>query len=335
MAKRQVVVGLIGAGRIGKMHAGNMISYLPDIFLKAVADPKLDEKWAENIGIPVRAKDASVFLKDKDIEAVVIAASTTTHVELIQASALAGKHIFCEKPIAFEPEDVVEAVQATERAGVKLQVGFNRRFDPNFRRAYEFVQSGKIGTIHIIKITNRDPARPDLDFIPQSGGLFIDFSIHDFDMARFITESEVEEIYAIGTVLIDPKIKKLGDIDTALITIKMTNGALCVIDNSRETHYGYDQQVEVFGSKGCINVPNTTPSSTTVSTADGVFVDKPHYSFIERYQEAFISELREFFNCVRDDRDPPVSGKDALAAVKIAEAAIQSHNQNSPVRLEI
>ncbi|MDZ7260920.1 MAG: Gfo/Idh/MocA family oxidoreductase, partial [candidate division KSB1 bacterium] len=255
------------------------------------------------------------------------------HVNLIKATAQTRKHIFCEKPIAFKPEVVNEAIEAVTAAGVMLQVGFNRRFDPDFRRVREVVQSGKIGTPHIIKITNRDPVRPSLDFIPQSGGLFMDFSIHDFDTLRFVSGSEVEEIYAAGAALIDPEIEKLGDIDTALITLKLTSGALCIIDLSRETNYGYDQQLEVFGSKGSIVARNTTPTNTMLSTADGVFTDKPHYSFVERYREGFIAELQEFFTCVREGKVPPVTGEDAVAAVKIAQAAELSFRQNKPVRI--
>ena len=230
-----------------KMHAENIISHVPDAFLKSVADVKLDEKWAEYVGIPIRTTDVSSLLSDPEIEAVVIATPSSTHVSMIEQVAKAGKHIFCEKPIALCPEDINKAIVAVNNAGVKLQVGFNRRFDPEFMKVHEIVRSGQIGDIHIIKVTNRDPLRPSLEFIPDSGGLFLDFSIHDIDTLRFIGGCEVDEIYATGCVLIDPEIEKLGDIDTALVTVKLENGALCQIDLSRETKYGYDQQLEVFG----------------------------------------------------------------------------------------
>jgi len=334
MAKRQLVAGLIGAGRIGKMHGENILAHMPDVFLKAVADPKLDFSWAESVGIPKCFKDAKTLLKDRDIQAVVIAASTTAHVKLICSAAEAGKDIFCEKPIGFEPDSIKEAIDAIERCEVKLQVGYNRRFDPDFKRVHDVVQSGKIGTPHIIKITNRDPARPNIDYVPESGGLFIDFCVHDFDTTRFVSSSNVKEVYAMGAVLIDPEIGNLGDIDTALISLKLSSGALCIIDNSRETHYGYDQQVEVFGSNGTICAENTSPTHTVLSTSSGVFTEKPYYSFVERYREAYVSELREFFNCVHKGTDPPVTGKDALAAIKIAVAAECSYKQNRPVRVE-
>jgi len=333
MAKSQIVAGIIGAGRIGKMHTENIISHMPDVFLKAVADPKLDESWAENMGIPVRSLDEYTVLNDPEIEAVVIAASSTAHVALICAAVQAGKQIFCEKPVAFKPEAITEAVSAVKSAGVNLQVGFNRRFDPDFAALKAAVTSGKIGTPHIIRVTNRDPLRPDLAYIPDSGGLFMDFSIHDFDTVRFMSGSEVEEVYAAGAVLIDPEIEKFGDIDTALITLRLTGGALCIIDLSRETNYGYDQQVEVFGSEGSISARNTTPTNTVWSTADGVFTDKPHPSFVERFETAFVAELRAFFASVRDRTPTLVSGEDALAAVRIARAVQQSYQQDRPVKV--
>jgi len=254
-------------------------------------------------------------------------------VSMIQLAAAAGKQIFCEKPIALSPEDIKKAVNAVKKAGVKLQVGFNRRFDPEFRRVHEMVKSGKIGDIHIIKVTNRDPLRPSLEFIPDSGGLFKDFSIHDMDTLRFISGCDVEEIYATGTVLVDPEIGKLGDIDTALITAKLSNGALCMIDLSRETKYGYDQQLEVLGTKGCAAVHNTSPTNASLSTANGIVKDKPHFSFVERYKEAYIIETREFIDCVLNDQEPIVTGDDALAAMQVAQAAGESFKINKPVRI--
>lgn len=315
------------------MHATNIVNRLPDVFLKSVADCQPDDKWVHSLEIPVCANHHQQVLEDPEIEAVVIAAPSDTHVEMIVAAAQAGKQIFCEKPIAFEADKVATAIAAVEKAGVQLQVGFNRRYDPDFMAIRAAVEAGKIGTPQIIRITNRDPQRPDLDFIPKSGGLFMDFSIHDFDMVRYLSGSEVEEVFALGTVLIDPEIDKLGDIDTALITLKLTDGALCIIDLSRETHYGYDQQVEVFGSGGSISARNTTPTNTIKYTAQGVFTDKPHYSFVERYEAAFVAELRSFFSSVREGTPPSVTGEDALAAVRIARAAQQSMERGRPVRV--
>lgn len=320
-------------GRIGKMHIKNILTHLPEVYLKAVADCKPDDEWIRANDISICAESRDRILEDPEIEAVIIATPSDTHVDMIAAAAQAGKQIFCEKPVAFEAEKVSLAITAAQKAGVILQVGFNRRFDPEFRAVRNAVRAGKIGTPQIIRITNRDPIRSRLDYLAKSGGLFMDFGIHDFDMLRFLSDSEVVQIYARGAVLIDPEIEKLGDIDTALITLRLASGTLCVIDLSRETHYGYDQQVEVFGSRGNICARNTTPTLTVLSTADGVFSDKPHYSFVERYEAAFIEELRAFFTCVREGTAPLVSGREANAAVRIALAAQESLQKNRPVEL--
>ena len=329
----QTVVGVIGAGRIGQMHIRNIVCNMPNVRLKTVADTNLDETWAANQNIEVKTRNSSAVLDDLEIEAVLITTSSTSHVELIKAAAEAGKQIFCEKPIAFDPARINEAVQAAKSAGVILQVGFNRRFDSEFVRVHDTVMSGKIGVPHIVKITNRDPKRPDLNFIPNSGGLFMDFCIHDFDTARYVTHCEVIEVYAAGAVLVDPEIGKLNDIDTAVTTLKFNNGSLGIIDNSRETHYGYDQQVEVFGSKGSIHACNTKPTNTILTSEAGVYTDKPYYSFVERYRDAFITELREFFTCIREKTKPRASGEDAIAAVRIAQAAAQSFKENRPIEV--
>lgn len=331
--RKKVIAGLIGAGRIGKMHAENIISRFPDVYLKTVADIKLDESWAAKLGIEVRASDKHEIIDDPEIKAVIIATPSSTHVDIICAAAEAGKHIFCEKPVAFNPDNILKAIAAVDNAGVLFQVGFNRRFDPDFSHVHKIVKRGDIGNPHIFKITNRDPFRPDMDYIPDSGGLFMDFCVHDFDTLRFLSGSEVKEIYVAGAVLVDPEIEKLGDIDTALITLKMADGSLGIIDVCRETNYGYDQQIEVFGTKGSIRACNTTPTRTVLSTSEGVFTDNPYYSFVERYQEAYIAELRAFFSCVRTKNQPSVGGEDALAAVKIAISAQQSLNRNKPIRV--
>ncbi len=333
MIRKKIIFGLIGAGRIGKMHAENILANFPFVNLKTVVDLKLDFAWAEKVGIPVRSQKITAIFDDLKIDAVVITTPSDTHVQMIEVMAEAGKHIFCEKPIAFEPDMIRQAITAVEKAGVILQVGFNRRFDPDFLKVRKAVESGVIGEPHIINMTNRDPKRPALEFIPGSGGLFMDFCIHDFDMIRFLTGSEVDEIYVRGANLVDPKIGELGDIDTALLTLKLSSGALGIINVCRETNYGYDQQVEVFGSKGSILAQNRRPTSVVLSRKDGVFMDQPLYSFIERYKQAYIAELNGFINCVEDGGKPVVDGHDALKAVLIAVAAQQSLKLNQPVRL--
>ena len=329
----KITLGLVGAGRIGKMHAVNILANFPAVHLKAVVDLKLDFNWAEKVGIPVRSQDISAITEDQEINAVVIATPSNTHVEMIKAMAEAGKNIFCEKPIAFEPDLIRQTNKAVENAGVILQVGFNRRFDPDYLKVRKAVESAAIGKPHIINMTSRDPKRPNLKFIPGSGGLFMDFCVHDFDMIRFLTGREVEEIYVRGANLVDPKIGELGDIDTALLTLKLSGGAIGIINVCRETNYGYDQQLEVFGSKGSISAQNRRPTSVTLSCKDGVFMDQPFYSFIERYKEAYIAELNGFINCLETDGRPTVDGHDALEAVLIAVAAQQSLKLNQPVSL--
>ena len=333
MNNKKLTLGLIGAGRIGKMHAENILANFPQVHLKTVVDLKLDFDWAEKVGIPARSQEITAITGDPEIKAVVITTPSDTHVQMIEVMAAAKKHIFCEKPIAFDPDLIRQAIKAVEKAEVILQVGFNRRFDPDFLKVRKAVESGVVGKPQIINMTNRDPKRPALEFIPGSGGLFMDFCIHDFDMIRFLTGSEVEEIYVNGANLVDPRIGELGDIDTALLTLKLIGGAIGIINVCRETNYGYDQQVEVLGSKGSILAQNRRPTAVQLSNKDGVFIDQPFYSFIERYKEAYIAELNGFINCLEDGKRPAVDGHDALKAVLIAVAAQQSLNLNQPVSL--
>jgi myo-inositol 2-dehydrogenase/D-chiro-inositol 1-dehydrogenase len=328
------VVGVVGVGRIGRMHAHNLVHHVPEARVKAVSSPRVDAAWADELGIPIATPDTDALLHDSEIEAIVIAAPSGRHVELIRRATQSGKQIFCEKPVAFEPGPIEEVIAAVRAAGVQLQVGFNRRFDPSICALAGAVQAGELGKLESLRIINRDPSSPDIDFVHRSGGMFFDFTIHDFDTARFLSGSEIEEIYAAGAVLVDPQIGKAGDIDTAIITLRLANGALCVIDNSRQTGYGYDQRFEAFGSKGKLSVGNTRPTNVVSSLKEGVFADLPHPSFVERYRDAFIAELRGFLQCVRAGSPVEVSGEDALAAVRAAGAARSSMLKNRPVRLE-
>jgi len=329
----QTTIGVIGIGRIGRMHAENLVHAVPDAAVKAVVSPRIDPAWADRLGIPVRTTNVDRILSDPEIEAVVITAPSGAHVELIKRAAAAGKHIFCEKPVAFEPGPIEQARSAAAAAGVNLQVGFNRRFDPSLLRLWQAVQAGEVGEVHSVRITNRDPKAPPVDFVKRSGGLFFDFAIHDFDTMRFLSGSEIVELFAVGAVLVDPEIGKAGDVDTAVITMRLANGALGVIDCSRQTNYGYDQRFEVFGSKGSVVVDNTTPTSVVTSSARGIVGDKPHETFVERYREAFIAELSAFVAAVRQGSPVLVGANDALAAVRVAAAAKASHETHLPVRL--
>jgi myo-inositol 2-dehydrogenase/D-chiro-inositol 1-dehydrogenase len=332
---RQISVGIIGAGRIGRVHAENLAYRIPGANVMAIADVFVQaaEKCASDLGIPSAVKDYRAILEDDEIEAVVICSSTDTHSQFIEEAAAAGKHIFCEKPIDFDLKRIDQALQAVDKAGVKLQIGFNRRFDPSFRRVREMVAEGKIGDPHMVHIISRDPAPPPVEYIKVSGGIFLDMTIHDFDMARYLIGAEVEEVYALGGVMVDPRIGEAGDIDTALVSLRYTNGAIGSIDNSRQAVYGYDQRVEVFGSKGGVIAANHTPDNAIYSDADGVHAAKPLYFFIERYTDAYITEMNEFIAAVQEDKTPPVTGIDGRIPVVMGLAAWKSYRENRPVKL--
>jgi len=331
----KVNVGLIGAGRIGRVHAENLIYRIPEAKLLAVSDVFLEaaEKCAADFQIPTAVKDHRVILENKAIEAVIICSSTDTHAQFIIEAAAAGKHIFCEKPIALDLPKIDEALAAVEQNRVKLQIGFNRRFDPNFKHVHELVAAGKIGAPHLVRITSRDPAPPPVDYIKVSGGIFLDMTIHDFDMARYLIGSEVGEIYAAGAVLVDPAIGTAGDLDTAVITLRYTSGAIGTIDNSRRAVYGYDQRVEVFGSEGGIVVANNTPHKAVYSNTEGSHSALPLYFFLERYTEAYVAELKAFIEAIRGDTPPPVTGLDGRIPVVMGLAAWTSYRENRPVKL--
>ena len=324
---------LIGAGRIGKVHAATVANHLAGAQLVAVADAHATaaKTLAAEYAAPLHTTDPQQAIRAAD--AVVIASPTDTHVHLIKEAAAAGKHIFCEKPIAATLAAIDDALAAVDKAGVKLQIGFNRRFDASFQRIKQAIESGEIGTPHLLHIISRDPEPPPLSYIAVSGGLFFDMTIHDFDMARFLF-GEVEEIYAAGAVLVDPAIGQAGDIDTAHITLRFANGAIGTIDNSRRAVYGYDQRVEAFGSTGSAANANLSPDAVTISTGEGVRRGSlPFNFFLERYADAYQRELQAFLDCLQNDTPPPVSGGDGRVPVVMALAAQRSHDENRPVKL--
>jgi len=332
----KVKVGIIGAGRIGKIHTDNLLR-MPEVEIVGVCDVFADEAledWASERDINLVTRNSADLIHHPSIDAVFICSSTDTHVPLIREAASAGKHIFCEKPLSMSLERTEEALEAVRQAGVTLQVGFNRRFDHNFKRVREHVVNGTIGVPHIVKITSRDPSPPPKEYIKVSGGLFMDMAIHDFDMARYLSGSEVTEVYASGGVLVDPAFAEFDDVDTAIITLKFESGALGVIDNSRKAAYGYDQRVEVFGSKGSVAVANDHPNTAVVSTVDGVVSDKPVYFFLERYMQAYVEETEAFIRSITGGEDPIVDGNDGLQAERIALAAKLSLRLNRAVKLD-
>lgn len=332
---RKVKIGVIGSGRIGRLHIENLTHLVNAADVIAVADVYVEKsrEWIENLGIKNLYSDYRELLANDEVEAVVIATSTDTHAEISIAAARAGKQIFCEKPIDWDIPRIKEVLAEVEKAGVKFQVGFNRRFDHNFRRLREVVQSGQVGDPHIIHIFSRDPAPPSVDYIKTSGGLFNDMMIHDFDMVRYLSGYDVVEVTAHGAVLIDPAIGEAGDIDTAVVTLRLSNGAIAVIDNSRQAVYGYDQRAEVFGSKGQVLSQNDKPSTVQVSTADLVTTDKIPYFFLTRYTGAFIDQFTSFIESVTENKPVLVDAIDGLRAVEIAQAAAKSLREGVTVKL--
>jgi myo-inositol 2-dehydrogenase/D-chiro-inositol 1-dehydrogenase len=330
-----VNIAVIGAGRIGKIHAENLASRIPGARLAGVAD--VNEGAAQSLAAQLHAPRATgdyhAFLNDTAVDAVAICSSTDTHGRIICEAAAAGKQIFCEKPIDHDLQRIHESLDAVSKAGVILQVGFNRRFDPGFAKARELVATGKVGRVHLVRVTSRDPGPPPIDYVKVSGGMFLDMTIHDFDMVRFLSGSEAVDVHAVGSVLVDPAIGEAGDIDTAVITMRMANGAIATIDNSRKAIYGYDQRVEVFGSAGMVQVANRTPENHVHFAADGVHTSKPLHFFLERYQEAYLLEMQQFIQAVATRTAPPVCGHDGLVPVLMALAAARSMREGRTVAM--
>ncbi|MCL2631056.1 MAG: inositol 2-dehydrogenase [Firmicutes bacterium] len=332
-----VNIGIIGAGRIGKVHAESVMRFVKNATVKSIADPFLDkatEKWAKEMGIPNVYKDYSEILKDKEIKIVLICSSTDTHSKISLEAISAGKHVFCEKPVDHDINKIKEVISALNKSKVKYQVGFNRRFDHNFRSAKEAVDNGSIGELALLKICSRDPGAPPVSYIKVSGGMFLDMTIHDFDMVRYIAGCEVDEVYAMGGVTVDPAIGTAGDIDTAIITLRLENGALAVIDNCRRASYGYDQRLEAFGSLGQVSVGNDTASTAVISNKDGVIAEKPLHFFLERYMQAYVSEVSEFIDAVQNNKEVSVSIMDGLMPVAIGLAGKRSLAENRPVKVK-
>jgi myo-inositol 2-dehydrogenase / D-chiro-inositol 1-dehydrogenase len=325
-----VGVGIIGVGRIGRMHADLLARQVPGATLAAVHDP---------IPAAARAVGARAYpgvdelLADATVDAVAICSSTDSHADLIVAAARAGKAIFCEKPISLDLAEVDRALAAVEATGVPFQIGFNRRFDPAHQAVHEAVKRGDVGDPQLVRISSRDPAPPPMEYVRGSGGIFLDMTIHDFDMARYVTGSEVVEVFARGAVRIDPAFAEAGDVDTALVTLVHESGCLTAIDNSRQAVYGYDQRVEVFGSGGVATSENPLAHTAVVRTADGSSSAALPYFFLERYIPSYLREWEAFVEAVRTGGPTPVSGADARAPLVIGLAAWRSLTEGGPVRL--
>lgn len=336
MNARKVQFGVIGAGRIGKVHAENLSFRLPMTTVRAIVDTDCEaaRALAERCGIPIVAESAEQIFADPAIDAVVICSPTDTHADLIVQAARTGKHIFCEKPISFHLELIDRALEAVEACGVRLQIGFNRRFDANFARVRHSVASGEIGIPSLMHIISRDPAPPPMAYVRKSGGLFMDMTIHDFDMARFLLGDEVEEVYTAAGVMVDPEIGKAGDLDTAIVVLRFRGGATATIDNSRRAPYGYDQRVEILGSLGKIETDNCYPNQARISTAKSVCRDLPLNFFMERYKQSFVAELGSFANAILNEQETAVRGIDGRITTVMALAARKSYDERRPVKIE-
>jgi myo-inositol 2-dehydrogenase / D-chiro-inositol 1-dehydrogenase len=330
---RKVNLAVIGTGRMGSVHVRNIARLIPEANLVAVCDirPEVAQAVADECGIRRVVKDYRELLQDRGVEAVHIATSTDTHASIIKDSAEAGKHIFCEKPLALDLRSIDRALEAVAKAGVKLQVGFNRRFDKSFQRVRQIVASGEIGRPCILRITNRDPELPAMEFMRVSGGMFLDMTIHDFDMARFQV-GEVEEVYATGSVLIEPELNDFGDVDTCVVTLKFADGSVGAIDNSRQAVYGYDQRLEVFCANGTAMAENESETTLLKGNRDGFQSARLPHFFIQRYAPCYVDEVRRFVECVRDDQPTPITGADGRAAVVLGHAAWKSLRERRPVR---
>lgn len=331
---KKLKVGIIGAGRIGQVHAKSITYHIPQAELVAISDIYLDgaKKVAAELSIPQATEDYHEILNNPEIDAVLICSSTDTHADIAIEAARAGKHIFCEKPVDLTVEKIKAVIDAVNKAGVKLQIGFNRRYDHNFAAIKDMANQGKIGALQTIKITSRDPEPPPIAYVKVSGGIFLDMTVHDFDMARFIG-GEVEEVYANGAVMVDPAIGEAGDVDTALVTLKFAGGAIGVIDNCRKASYGYDQRLEVFGSKAQAMASNDTPTHVAFIDEKGHVTDKPLYFFLERYMQSFTDEMIEFIDCVLNDKPVKTTVDDGLQALRLGLAAKKSLAEHRPVKL--
>ncbi len=335
MDKPKIRFGVIGAGRIGKVHIENLVNRIPDAEVLAFVEviPEEREKIAARYHISKASADYKEVIKDPAIDAIAICTPTETHYPIILEAAAAGKHVFCEKPLDLSIDKIKKINEEAKKHGIKLMVAFNRRYDPNFLKVHNLVKAGKIGKPHLLRITSRDPSPPPENYIRSSGGLFLDMTIHDFDMARYLIDSPVTEVYAQGRVLVDPVFEKAGDIDTAVIVLNFENGAMATIDNSRQAVYGYDQRVEVFGAEGMVTVKNNTEDAHIYINRDGVHTALPLNFFMERYTESYLGEMQAFIQCLKNETHPPVTGEDGLKAVQIGLAANKSLKEGRPVKL--
>ena len=329
----RVRVGLVGLGRMGRFHAANLAGRIPLAELVRIIDANenVARDNSERLGGIEWSTGYADLLDDREIEAVVVASPTPLHAEMVEAAAAAGKHVFCEKPISLDRRRTYQVIEAVREAGVKLQVGFHRRFDPDYRAAREQISAGEIGDVYLFRTSLRDMRSPGPEFLKGSGGFFADVTLHDFDTARWLV-GEIEEVTAFGAALSDPGFEEVGDIDNAVVTLRFTSGALGVIDNSRVAGYGYECSSEIMGSKGTLRIDNHRRVAVQTLTPDRMCQDYVS-DFVERFADAYREEMEYFVRAVREDREPEVSGADDAAAFTLSKAAERSYQEGRTVRL--
>ncbi|MCY3818001.1 MAG: inositol 2-dehydrogenase [Gammaproteobacteria bacterium] len=328
-----IELAVIGAGRIGAVHAGNLHRH-PDAKVRYVVD--VDERAAADLAARCGARVASAtdVLADRDVAAVVIATSTDTHTHLIGLAAAARKAIFCEKPIDLDVDRARAALHAVNRQGVQLAIGFNRRHDPSFRKVRDDVAAGAVGTVEFVGITSRDPAPPPADYVARSGGLFRDMMIHDFDMARWLLGEEPVLAYAAGSVLFDRNIGEAGDVDSAVALLKTQSGKLCSISNARHSSHGYDQRIEVFGSSGMLQAGNEVAKAVPEADASGSHGDADVPFFLQRYKDAYRIQIDRFLRRLSGEAVELADGVDGLRALILADCAQKSMLEGQPVAVD-
>ena len=327
-------IGLIGLGRIGKMHAINVYQKLPFLKLKSIADPKPDLEFTQSLGEVNSFKNPEDIIFDKNIDAIIISSPTPTHVEFVHKCIENKKHVFCEKPLSFSEDEINKIIDLIDHNNIIVQIGLNRRFDKEFILLKNKIREGCIGQTQMIHITNHDSNIPKFKFLKSSGGMLFDLCIHDFDMLSFITDEKIKEIYVNGSVFIEPRLKDINDIDNAIITLELSNGVLCTIDSSRQTHFGYDQRIEVFGSEGMMSIKNKKNSLYSLSDKEHTRTSKVKESFIERYENSYLDQLKHFYTCMINKSKPSVSPENILDAIQVATAGNESLKVNEPVMVK-
>lgn len=321
-------IGLIGLGRIGKIHYNNIKQQIPEAEVMMVADAHGDYSQYD-----VLSGDPSALIAHPDIDAVIICSPTDTHADYVDQCAKVGKHVFCEKPLDLSLERIKKTLDVVNQYGIELMLGFNRRFDPNFLKIKALVDEGNIGNPHVVKITSRDPAPPPRDYLKSSGGMFMDMTIHDFDMARYIMGKEVKQVFAAAATFCGGAVEAAGDIDTAVITLMFEDGSMAIIDNSRKAVYGYDQRLEVFGDRGMAHVDNNKADNHVFYNDVAMQSSLPLHFFMERYTMSYLTEMRMFVKAVQEQKKVPVDGSDGLQATLIAMAAARSYKEGRKVEL--